>query len=446
MLLLSSALILSSCLADSEDTTYTYYGDTAITAFSLGTVNQYLTTLNSAGEDSTYKTTVTGTDYPFVIDHAQGLIYNTDSLPYGCDASAILATISCKNSGYIYLRSLEKSDSLIYYSSSDSIDFSQPRQLVVFAQDVQRYREYTVTVNVHQQEEGVFTWSQQSSLPFDLSNATRLKSAAMGDSIFLLASEGQAASIMRYDGTAWTACTPDINLALSATSSILTWNGHLYLCTDGTVIRSTDGNSWSVRSTATGITQLVAASATTLYGQTATGIVASTDGGATWTTEALDSDASLLPDSCVGYACQAVRTNTGIDRLVFVGISENDSYATVWSKLTDYNQPTKSGKWSYVDLAGDNKYALSTATGLTVQPYNSGLLAFGYKGGTYTPLYVSQDHGITWKANSAYAWPDSTAFTPAAIFTATVTTDNYLWLISRNGQVWRGRLNELGWK
>ena len=53
--------------------------DTAITAFSLGSLDRY--TKTKAGKDTLLKANVTGSDYKFYIDQAQRKIYNVDSLP-----------------------------------------------------------------------------------------------------------------------------------------------------------------------------------------------------------------------------------------------------------------------------------------------------------------------------------------------------------------------------
>ena len=75
--LITATLSLSSCLS-SDETTVEYTHDTAITAFSLGSLDRY--TKTTAGKDTLLKANVTGSDYKFYIDQAQRLIYNVDSL------------------------------------------------------------------------------------------------------------------------------------------------------------------------------------------------------------------------------------------------------------------------------------------------------------------------------------------------------------------------------
>lgn len=445
-LITAMVLTLSSCLSDNEESSYDYYGDTAITAFTLGTVNRYLTSTNAAGRDTTIASTVTGSDYAFVIDQAKAQIYNPDSLPYGCDPSAVLATITAKHSGYVYLQSMT-SDSLTYYSSSDSIDFSKPRIVEVVAQDGARYRKYTVTVNVHQQMEGQFQWARLADFPATLTDADGMKAVALAGDIFLLASQSGTTTIYAYDGTSWTPCTPNINtpLAADAYRSAVSFGGHLYIATNGTILRTTDGNEWEETATATGITQLVAASSTELYALTATGLAASTD-GTTWTTETLSSDASLLPATSAGYGSLPVKTNQGIERITFVGTQAGATHATAWTKLADTGTNPVASNWSHINAAGDTRYALPALNSLTVLPYNGTLLAFGTNEGALTSLYCSVDGGIAWKTTTTTCTLPEAATTAGGKVAAAASASNHIWIVTDSGQVWRGRLNELGWE
>ena len=63
--------------------------------------------------------------------------------------SSMLATITSKNSSPILLMDINKTDSVAaYYSSSDYINFSQPRFIRVYSSDYSAYAQYQVTVNV----------------------------------------------------------------------------------------------------------------------------------------------------------------------------------------------------------------------------------------------------------------------------------------------------------
>ena len=101
--MVAALCMYTSCLKSDSDSDVKYYDDTAITSFSLGTVNLYLHTKSKSGEDSVYKTTFAGSAYKFYIDQKTFEIYNPDSLPYGSDAAHLLCTITSKNSGVVVL-------------------------------------------------------------------------------------------------------------------------------------------------------------------------------------------------------------------------------------------------------------------------------------------------------------------------------------------------------
>ena len=121
-----TALTLTSCLGGNDSSDGVTYDDVAITAFSINSVNRTFHKTSSTGEDSTYVTAVSSNLPVFSIDHYQQKIYNTTPLPSECDLTRVLVTIAAKNNGGIVLKRLI-SDSLFYYNSTDSIDFSQTR-------------------------------------------------------------------------------------------------------------------------------------------------------------------------------------------------------------------------------------------------------------------------------------------------------------------------------
>ena len=150
--------LLPSCLGSDDDDT-TYYDDAAITAFSMGTLNRYLTTTSSTGEDSVYKVTYAGSSFKMTIDQLGCRIFNNDSLPYGTDIKHVLCTVSTSHNAGVTIQSMT-SDSLKLFSTSDSIDFSQPRILRVYSTDGAYQRDYTVTLSVRQLPQGTVVWTK----------------------------------------------------------------------------------------------------------------------------------------------------------------------------------------------------------------------------------------------------------------------------------------------
>ena len=213
---LSTMFLLTSCLNDSNDTS-TYYGDTAITAFTLGTLNRYTHVKTSTGKDSTYKTTLTGSSYYFYIDQVNKTIYNPDSLPIWTDNSKVVCTITSKNGGLIYSKSL-KSDSIFYHNSTDSVDFSQPRTFYVYATDGSGYRQYTIKVNVHQELSDTFVWHKISTNS-TIAAFTGMKALELNGKILLFGTNGSETAIYstpESDGAEWTKINTSVALDADA--------------------------------------------------------------------------------------------------------------------------------------------------------------------------------------------------------------------------------------
>jgi hypothetical protein len=165
--LIMGALLMTSCLKSDDSSDIIYYNDTAITAFSLSTVNRYIHTTSKSGKDYVYKK-VLANPVTFYIDHYNKTIYNADSLYADCDLQHVLASISTQSNGVIAIKSMI-SDTLRTYSSTDSLDFSKPREIRVYANDGSTYRAYQVIVNKHQAVTGKLLWEQMpaGSYPVD---------------------------------------------------------------------------------------------------------------------------------------------------------------------------------------------------------------------------------------------------------------------------------------
>jgi len=193
-IMLLTASCLTSCLKG-DDTEVTYYDDMAITTFELSVVNRYIHSTTSAGNDTTTITTLKSGLPVFNIDQYQHQIYNREPLPTGCDLEHILVSITSKNSGQIIIKSLTN-DSLFYYSSADSIDFSQPREIRVYALDGSGFRSYQVNVNVKDISTDEIQWERVAS-------ADEVPQSLFND-ILLEKGEGESFKLSKDNGVIWT--------------------------------------------------------------------------------------------------------------------------------------------------------------------------------------------------------------------------------------------------
>ena len=311
--LLTGVVSLSACLNDGDDEKTGTYSDVAITQFSLGTLNRYTqTTSTSTGNDTIVKTTVTGSLYKMTIDHMQRRIYNVTELPVGTDVAHVLCTVTAKNSSMIALKSAT-SDTLSWYSSTDSIDFSTPRTFRVFATDGSAYRDYSVELNVSSTTGVSFEWQL---------SGTSDEWAAMASG-GMLKSAGDSIEAVRRD---------------------------------------------SIVGTSTAALYMLAADGT---------LQSSTDAGTTWQQEPLDDSAALLPQqegaACI---CWSYAPADNTDYVLLVGQPRQADATTmrVWRKIAPWGG---GGQWVYMPFDETNRYPLQRMKDISMAYYNGTVLIVG---------------------------------------------------------------------
>jgi len=456
-LLLAGVFVFASCLNSDDDTDYSSYGDTAITSFVVSTMPAYVHTTTSTGADSVYKTTMSCSAYKFYIDQTTCEIYNPDSLPSSADASKTICVISAKNGGSVMLKSLT-SDSLTYYSSTDSIDFSQPREVRVYNLAGTSYRAYTVKVNVHQQKGDTVTWNA-SAVNSSLASLTGMKALSLGGKIWVFGQSGSQTKVYttpESSVSSWSEVSSSVTLSADAYKSAVVKDDKFYILSDGTVYSSSDAATWTSVGTAS-LQQLLGAADAGLFALSESGaLMLSEDDGASWTEESLDDDAALLPTQDISFIRTALSTNEGAERVMIVGNRSEidyaaDSTAQVWSRVIEADDDAQVQPWSYLVMEPKNPYKAPRLAALNAVWYSSGILALGGKGlgastaEAFSQFYWSGDGGITWVCDSVFTLPDGFSSSDTS-FAMVVDSSNYLWLIcGGTGQVWKGVRNEFAW-
>ena len=440
--LITATLSLSSCLS-SDETTVEYTHDTAITAFSLGSLDRY--TKTKAGKDTLLKANVTGSDYKFYIDQAQRLIYNVDSLPCGVRDTAILATISSKNSSPILLMDINKTDSVAaYYSSSDSINFSKPRFIRVYSSDYSAYAQYKVTVNVHKELPYEFKWHELAQNNSQLAAFSDLKAVACGDYIYVFGKTADGTEVLKSainDGSAWSSITKKVGLSSDAYQSAVALDGKLYIADAGKVYASADAETWTEVSKNADIKQLIGASSKYLYAYTAAGISVSKDKGVSWEQEKLDTDADYLPKQNISMNVAGVLSAKDVENVMLLGTRDKalkDTVATTWLRTVDY--ANEDGQWNYLEIENNKSGKMPWLDQVITCAADTGFVALGSNG----KWYKSQDAGLNWKQDAMVVLPAKFA-TDEGRFAFCRDKQYYYWII-RNGYVWRGRFNIDGWR
>ena len=440
--LITATLSLSSCLS-SDETTVEYTHDTAITAFSLGSLDRY--TKTKAGKDTLLKANVTGSDYKFYIDQAQRLIYNVDSLPCGVRDTAILATISSKNSSPILLMDINKPDSVAaYYSSSDSINFSKPRFIRVYSSDYSAYAQYQVTVNVHKELPYEFKWHELAQNNSQLAAFSDLKAVACGDDIYVFGKTAEGTQVLKSainDGSAWSSITMNVGLSSDAYQSAVALDGKLYISDGGKVYASADAATWAlVSSENADVKQLIGASSKNLYAyNTAAGISVSKDKGVSWEQEKLDTDKAYLPTQNISMNVAGVLSAKDVENVMLLGTRDKalkDTVATTWLRTVDY--ANEDGQWNYLEIENNKSGKMPWLDQVITCAADTGFVALGSNG----KWYKSQDAGLTWKQDKMVVLPAK--FADEGRFAFCRDKQHYYWII-RNGYVWRGRFNIDGW-
>lgn len=457
-LLLATVFLMASCLESDND--YTYTDDCAISSFSVTTAKQNTFVKTSDGlRDSLVVKELTLSNYKFYIDQINGKIYNPDSLPCGVDAKKLLCSVSNSSAGLVVIKK-EKSDSLDYFSSTDSLDFSVDREVQVVSNSGLSVKKYTVHVNVHKEQADSFAW-HATPICAELKTMQAIKTAAVNGKLILLGTDGNTTIVYTNNGTQWTKCETNLghNLAADAYKSLVTKDDYVYISDGGNIVRTNDGKTWDIMGTATDVTRLVAASRYSLYGYATDGrLMTSKDNGATWTVAEIDDELSLMPYGETTYASVEIEGYAKTDRVMLFGTRDaatypNDKYLTIWGKIDEAAENSENQPWAYYGVSADNNHAAPLLSGISAVAYDGGVYMMGQEEGKAPKFYKSLDNGITWREDTAtvmlptnFNENATNAITANGTYALTVDKNKSLWLVNAsNGMTWRGRINRLGW-
>lgn len=449
--LFAAAFMITSCL-DDNTVEYEYSSNASITAFSIGDIEtQYIDSIHY-GKDTTLVATVTGTDYPFVIDQGQRLIYNRDSLPVGTNVSKVVVSITADTS-WILMTTQEDKDTT--WVSTDSLNFENPVKFKVVAYSGVVGPTYTVKINVHKQVPDSLQWTYIGN-GLDTTIEAQ-KAVTLNDRIYVFTRQTDGVSVTSTsinDGKNWTALEATDLPDGADYSSVMAWGDELYILVGEELYHSADGIGWTKVDTEIRLSLLIANVASEwnkkLYAVNAENRFVESMDGTTWT-EGKEVPAGF-PLSNLSYAVSPLETNAFIERLTVMGDNgiATDTASVVWTRLTTENT------WEDYPVGEDEQNYCPKLSNMAMIYYNKQLYAFGGPGQNsngeipaFDRFYSSKNQGITWEGitqNVLFPEEFTDLYEQAeGHYSFVVDKNNFLWIVwSKSGQVWRGRINKLG--
>ena len=442
-----AACSITSCL-DSDYTEYEYSSNSSITAFSItdSIITKYVAVVN--GKDTTLSKAVIGSDYPFVIDQGEGLIYNPDSLPVGTNISKVVVDITADTQG-IYI--VAETDSL--WEAEDSLNFEKPIQFKILAENGTFGHIYTAKINVHKQEPDSLNWLK---LEGNFSkNIKKQKAVYANNTIYVFAENGTSVLMTKTNADNGLEWSEPIQIGILANySSAMAWGNQLYILAKNELYTSTDGLEWKKVDTEQSFSQLLA-SISSEHNHKMIGIdtenhyIESKD-GKKW--DRYESIPSNFPINQFASTSFVLDTNDKFERIVLIGDNKivTDTTNIVWTQLNMDND------WTELTMES-NKYACPKLENCGMIHYNNTLYVFGgagqYNGSVkaFSKFYASEDDGICWKeVKEKFMFPEtfSTLYEQAdGNYSYIVDDQHFIWIMwSQTGEVWRGRVNKLGFE
>ena len=455
--LFAATSIMTSCLNnDVEQITYT--SETSITGFSLGTLNIDRVGKDQNGKDSAYVDTLNCADYPFTINQMTREIENKDSLPYGTHIDKVITNITYDAGALGYRPKGAERDTV--WTSTDSIDFTEPVEFRVYAYSGAIGKAYTIKVNVHQQVPDTLAWKQFDNA-FSAGNLSAQKAVYANGKVFVFGKNGnnphiEFTNVADDNPTSWTPVTTNVPAGID-TYSATVWAGNIYFLagTSGKQLYKLNAETNEVTEESTETFDMLIGGndiKNELY--TVKDEKSGIYKGGAWSA---DENAYSQFPSGKPFFSNTVTASYNADLTTTIalcynqGTASNDTTALVFSRTSTGNQ------W---EMRMQN-LPLPNLQNVTMIYYDGKLYAFG---GDYTPksirpfsqFYCSIDNGLCWRpVTECMAFPSdfknlytthhgnySCAVTPK--LENSTSKGNFIWIVWENGDISRGRINRLG--
>lgn len=436
-----ATFLLASVACSGDDYSLETSGRCVVTNVTMGTLKRILHTTAADGSDSTYTVSVAGALYPMYIDQLEQRIFNPDSLPAGTDVSKVAFSTFTSTASMSIQSLVTERDSV--FTPTDSTNFSVPRRITAYATDGTSRRTYTVEIRVHQEEGDSVVWIAYPENEV-LATVIPKRAFAVTEKLFLFALDGKKPVLLTASTAApATLIQNELNRNDVDVTSIIHGNETFFALANGIPLRSTDGITWTEDDmtlpqgcssldglAVCGTTQLIAIGDGKFY--------SSSDGGQTWIEDLTDVPHGV-PDTAIRGIRIVSQANPTIEDLVVVGTHLGS--ATIWKKNVNCssveNQP-------WILLSPQGSSTCPTLAEYHLAPYDNGILLTGKPSisTNHAEFLLSYDYGNSWL--SEIISTPKTNMTDAVI---TTDTNGFIYLYSTNApQIWKGRLNRLGWK
>lgn len=401
-------------------------------------------------------------DVVFTIDQVNGQIFNKDSMPYGTDVSTVVCSLTYVT-GVAGIQVTQEAlpDSTYYWNGSDSLDFSKPVKFVTTAYDGITTKTYLAKLNIHTVVPDSMVWTLHADdVPsLDTENQKVIRYKYQGADVYFLytgSSEGYRLSYSSVsDLKSWTelpltGLPGDGRLTVS---QLTAYNGKLYISSeDGILYESPDGLSWTSTEGALPVKYILGALKEGRQPSSLAVIV--TDGGAlrfagmnqsgTWTT------GDVIPEEFPLEGFGSINYNNMYYEYLMVaaGRDVNDQLTNVaWSTMNGVG---------WVPFTNKNVASFEKKEGVMLSVYDGKLCLVGginEKGNGSKEIHFSSDYGVTWQlSDTLTVFPDE--YAGRGFGSVIVDEDNFMLIFggktSSNStprkEIWRGRINRLGFK
>lgn len=448
--------IMTSCL-DNDVDQITYTSETSITGFSLGTLHIDRVGKDKDGKDSAYVDTLNCSDYPFTIDQINRTITNKDSLPVGTHIDKVITSITYDAGMLAYKPKGSDHDTI--WTSTDSIDFTDPVEFKVYAYSGVEGKPYTITINVHKQEPDTISWKKFDNNPFSAGSLSEQKAVYANGKVYVFGKNENGTHIEYSDvandnPSSWVPVTDNIPSNIDTYSATVCAGYIYFLAGTNKQLYKLDANSNEITSVGTETFEML------IGGNDIKSELYAVKGGKsgiykenTWTEDA--DPFTQFPTGKPFFSNTTTASyNSNITSTVTLcynqGTTANDTTALVFNRMSSDN------KWE----ERIQNLPLPNLENVTMIYYDGKLYAFG--GGykeikPFSQFYCSTDNGLCWRpVTECMAFPAEfgTLYTTThhGNYSCAVTPKlenetsrgNFIWIVWEDGSISRGRINRLG--